>query len=350
MAIGIRTYIVRTSPENIIKANAGDTFYRKGDEMHLITPKGDIILDYTLDILLKDYKTPFYNNSIVELEFEEEIWEKIVGDGDSKGWAFVIGDTDAYVKLPDPMVTPTPTPTQTLVVTATPTPTITETPTPTPTETLTPTPTETPTLTPTPTGTETPTPTPTETLTPTPSITESPTPTPTTSVTPTETPTPTPTITPTITSTATPTPTPTLTPTQTTTNTPTPTITPTLSETPTPTPTITQTPTTSPLPDPYSLTYTYDSGTKYYTVHLTPLTATDMAVQYVAGTYTRLLVSQGGSPGVNSTLLVGQSTVVKYPELVSNNLGFISLDLSNVGHGPSNMLIPTADGAYFLTP
>jgi hypothetical protein len=151
MPDNIRTFTVRTSPENMVKAGVGETFYRTGSVMYL----GQKRLDYRLENFLEAYNTPFYNNAIINLEFDEEIWEKATGDNTNKGWKFVGGDVSYDVKIVV-LPTATPLPTSTPTITPTPTSTPTDTPTPTPTDTATPTPTPTDTPVP-PTNTPTPT-------------------------------------------------------------------------------------------------------------------------------------------------------------------------------------------------
>ena len=166
MPIGIRTYIVRTDPTNIIEANVGDIFYRSGSISYLLPANngGQKRLDYTTKNFLTKYDIPFYAYSYINLEFGEEMWIKRSGMYTSQGWDFFVGGSNLFVNMstipfisPTPTNTFTPSPTPTITMTLTPTLTITPTLTPTRTQTPTPTSSPTPTLTYTPIPTVTPT-------------------------------------------------------------------------------------------------------------------------------------------------------------------------------------------------
>lgn len=146
MATGIRTFTIRTNPETIVKSNVGDLFYRSGSIMYLLPSGTDTLVrtDYSINNFNLQYKNPFYNGALIQLEFGEELWMKSVGNGTTSGWSFVKGGVNIFIDFAYSPPAPTPTPMPTGTPTITPTPGPTYTPTPTPTLTGTPTPTPTP--------------------------------------------------------------------------------------------------------------------------------------------------------------------------------------------------------------
>lgn len=100
MNTGIRTYIVRTSPETVIAADVGDVFSREGEEFYLVKASNGLSqkLDHTIANFLTAYRHTFYSTAIIQLEFSDEIWIKKSGNGTNQGWVFQSGNISPFVK------------------------------------------------------------------------------------------------------------------------------------------------------------------------------------------------------------------------------------------------------------
>ena len=146
-----------SNPEKLIKASAGEFFYRRGNDLfYIVYPNGSRKQVYIprKSFALKYRNQPWFlsiADDLIVFENTYEIWQK-TGGFDSIGWKYISNKSlDSEERIASP--TPEPTATETSTPTPTPTPTATAVP---PTATPTPTPTSTavpPTATPTPTPT-----------------------------------------------------------------------------------------------------------------------------------------------------------------------------------------------------